>query len=116
RKGTVIDDKGVNFVFRKTFDVPAALLETKGAIFRLSVASDDSAIVWINGQVADRDPVADHEFAYWNREVDVTPSLFRAGRNVVALQVINKAMSSDLYMDVDISVLVPLPKKKVEKK
>lgn len=116
RKGTTIADKGRNFVFRKSFEVPAALLTEKGAIFRLSVASDDTAVVWINGQEADRDPTPDHEFAYWNREIDLNVSLFRPGRNVVAALVKNGATSSDLFFDVDISVLVPLPMKKVEKK
>lgn len=116
RKGTTIADKGKTFLFRKTFNVAPEHLSLKGAIFRLSIASDDSAIVWINGQAADRDPVADHEFAYWNREVDLNVGLFKTGQNVVAVQVKNAPSSSDLFMDLDISVMVPLPKKKVEKK
>lgn len=112
RKGTAINDKGQSVVFRKAFNVPADLLNAKGAVFRLSVASDNSAIVWINGQQADRDPVADHEFAYWNREVDLKSGLFRAGPNVIAVQVNNGPTSSDLYLDVDLSVVLPVAKKK----
>lgn len=117
RKGTTIADKGRSFVFRKTFELPPNMIDQKGAVIRLSVASDDTAIVWINGQEADRDPTPDHEFAYWNREIDLNPKLFNAGKNVIAVFVKNAPASSDLYMDVDLSVVIPLPpKKKVEKK
>lgn len=116
RKGTVINEKGKNILFRKTFNVTPELLNVKGALIRLSVASDDNAIVWLNGREVDRDPTPDHEFAYWNREVDLSSGLFKAGPNVVAVQVKNGPSSSDLFFDLDISVMVPLPKKKVEKK
>jgi hypothetical protein len=115
RKGTTVAEKGRNFVFRKAFHVSAELLTQKGVIFRLSVASDDSATVWINGQAADRDPVDDHEFMYWNREVDLNPALFRSGPNVVAVLVKNRAGSSDLYLDMDISAVVPLPPTKIKR-
>ncbi len=46
RKGTIIAEKGQSFVFRRTVEIPADLLEKKGAIFRLSIASDDNANVY----------------------------------------------------------------------
>ena len=103
--------KGQPFVFRREFNVPAELLQQKGVVFRLSVASDDSATVYLNGTLVDQDPEPDHEFAYWNREVDLKPQQLRPGRNVVAALVKNGPSSSDLYLDMEISAQVPLPKK-----
>src|SRR5262249_10160859 len=69
RKGTWVKEEGVPFVFRRTFEVSADLLRQKEVTFHLAVASDDSAEVYINGQLADREePGVDHEFAYWNRD------------------------------------------------
>jgi hypothetical protein len=115
RKGTVVKEEGVPFVFRRSFDVPGALLTEKGVAFRLCVASDDSADVYINGVLADRDPEADHEFAYWNRDVEVPAKLLRPGRNVVAAFVRNHKGSSDIYLDMEISAAVPVPKKPLVK-
>lgn len=111
RKGTVLGEKGKPFVFRREFNVPAELLQQKGVLFRLSVASDDNATVWINGKLADQDPEQDHEFAYWNREVELEAGRFVAGKNLVAAYVKNGAQSSDLYLDMEIAALIPLPKK-----
>ena len=116
RKGTVIAEKGVPFVFRRGFDVPEELLLRKGVKFRLCVASDDSALVYLNGVLVDRDPVADHEFAYWNRDVEVAARHFRAGRNVVAVLVKNRQGSSDLYLDMEVSGSFELPRKAAVKK
>jgi hypothetical protein len=116
RKGTIVGEKGKPFLFRRVFDVPADLLGQKGVTFRLAVASDDNATVWLNGKLADQDPEPDHEFAYWNREVELPANRFTPGRNVVAVQVRNKTGSSDLYLDMEIVALVPLPKKVETKK
>ncbi len=115
RKGTVIAEKGIPFAFRRSFDVPADLLRRKDVTFRVCVASDDNATVWVNGVQADQDPVADHEFAYWNRDVEVPTKLFRPGRNVVAVLVRNRQGSTDLYLDMEVSASHPLPRKTAPK-
>ena len=110
RKGTPIAEKGQEFLFRRSVEVPAELLQRTGVVFRLSVASDDSAQVFVNGAVADTDPQGDHEFSYWNRDVELPPKAFRPGRNVIAVLVKNKAASSDLYFDLELAAQYPLPK------
>jgi hypothetical protein len=74
------------------------------------VASDDSAIVYVNGVLVDQDPEEDHEFRYWNRDVAVPAKHFKPGRNVLAVLVKNKPGSSDLYLDMEVSARVPIPK------
>jgi len=110
RKGTIVAEKGQDFVFRRTFEISADSLGAKGVSFQLNVASDDSAQVWINGQVVDRDPVDDHEFAYWNREIEVPARILKAGKNLLAIRVKNKANSSDLYLDAEMEAIVPKPR------
>ncbi|MCI0377754.1 MAG: hypothetical protein L0215_09120 [Gemmataceae bacterium] len=111
RKGTLIGEKGQAFLFRREFNLPGELLQQKGVIFRLAVASDDNAKVWLNGKVADQDPEPDHEFTYWNRDVELEAKWFVPGRNLVAVQVTNRPQSSDLFFDLEIAALAPLPKK-----
>ncbi len=107
RQGTTVVEKGVPFVFSRSFEVPADLLSTKGVTFRVSVASDDSAEVYLNGELIDKDPVDDHEFAYWNREIDLEAKQLKAGRNVLAVLVKNHVGSSDLYLDLEVAAQVP---------
>lgn len=110
RKGTPIADKGQDVLFRRSLDVPADLLEKKGVTFHLSVASDDHAVVYLNGTIADKDPEADHEFAYWNRDVELPLKALKPGRNVLAVLVKNKPRSSDLYLDVELTARIPIPR------
>jgi hypothetical protein len=110
RKGTIVKEEGVPFVFRRSFDVPKDLLDQKGVVFKLNIASDDSADVYLNGQLVDHDPELDHEFAYWNRSVDIPLKLVKPGRNVVAALVRNHIGSSDIYLDMLISGEVPIVK------
>jgi hypothetical protein len=109
RKGTLIEEKGQPVLFRKVIDVPAELLAKKGVTVQLAVASDDSAVVYVNGEVADSED-ADHEFMYWNREVEVPAKLLRPGKNVVAVLVHNKEGSSDLYLDLKLTGRAPAAK------
>jgi hypothetical protein len=111
RKGTVVQEQGVPFVFRRELDVSADLLNHQGVRFHLNVASDDSALVYVNGALVDQDPVEDHEFAYWNREVGLQPKQFKAGRNVIAVFVKNHQGSSDIYLDLEVSAQFALPAK-----
>ncbi|MBM4071045.1 MAG: hypothetical protein FJ271_19165 [Planctomycetes bacterium] len=111
RQGTLIKEQGVPFCFRRTFQVSADLLRQKDVVFRLAVASDDSAVVHINGQLADQEPEnTDHEFAYWNRDIELPARLFQPGTNLVTVLVRNKKGSSDLYLDMEITAQVPLPR------
>jgi hypothetical protein len=110
RKGTEVPDKGQDYLFRGSVNIPEELLQAKGVVFRISVSCDDSATVFVNGTQVDKDPVDDHEFAYWNREVELQPKAFKPGKNVLAVLVKNKAQSSDLYFDLEITANVPVPK------
>jgi hypothetical protein len=112
RQGTIVKEEGVPFIFRRAFDVPSDLLNHKDVTFHVGIASDDSAFVFLNGDVIDKDPENDHEFAYWNREVDLQPKQLKAGRNVVVAYVKNHLGSSDIYLDMEISAQYPvkLPK------
>src|SRR5207248_3305075 len=51
----------------------------------------------------------DHEFAYWNREVEAPAKVLKAGKNVIAAYVRNHQGSSDIYLDVEVTAQVPLP-------
>ncbi len=111
RKGTLIGEKGEDFVFRRWVDVPHELLTQKNASFRLSIASDDNAKVYLNGLLVDADPEDDHEFAYWNREIELPLKSLKPGLNLIAARVKNKSGSSDLYFDAELSVNIPIVKK-----
>lgn len=112
RKGSEVAEKGESFVFRRTVTVPAELLTTKDIVFRIGVASDDNATVYLNGSLLDKDPEPDHEFAYWNREVEIPIKSLKVGPNHIAVLVANKPMSSDIYFDMEFTAQIPLPKKK----
>jgi hypothetical protein len=116
RQGTIIAEREQDFLFRRAVNIPVDLLNQKGVTFRIAVASDDSAVIYLNGEVIDEDPEPDHEFAYWNREIELQPKQLRPGRNVIAAHVKNRAGSSDLYFDLEVTAQYPLPKpaKKVQ--
>jgi len=42
--------------------------------------------------------------------VELQPKLFKPGRNVIAVRVKNKQGSSDLYLDLELTAQIPLPK------
>lgn len=107
RNGTMLKDDGQNFIFRKVIDIPDDLATQKGVTYRLNVASDDTAVVYINGEMVDEDPEADHEFMYWNREIDVPAKHFLGGKNVIAVLVKNKAGSSDMFFDLELKAQAP---------
>src|SRR5262249_37545971 len=111
RKGTTVPDQG-NVFFRREIDLPAEMLSQKGVSFRLMVASDDSAEVYVNGDQVDNDPDEKHRPAYWNREVDLGPKVFKPGKNVIAVKVRNRDGSSVLYFDLELTALVPVAPKK----
>ncbi|MBL8795706.1 MAG: hypothetical protein JNM56_17505, partial [Planctomycetia bacterium] len=109
RGGTTVGQRNVPFLFRRSFDLPADLLQRGEAGFRVCIASDDSAIVYLNGELLDDDPSRGHDFRYWNRTVETPAKLFRPGRNVLAAYVKNYNGSSDLYWDIEITLAGALP-------
>jgi hypothetical protein len=111
RKGTIVAEQGIPFVFRRDCEVPADLLNHKGVAFRLAVASDDSASVYLNGTLVDQDPMEDHDFAYWNRDIELPTKQLKAGRNVIAVYVKNHLRSHDIYLDMEVSAQYELPAK-----
>lgn len=57
---------------------------------QVSVASDNYAIVYVNGVLVDTDPATWHQATYWNRQVSVPTSLLVSGTNVIAVVVMNQ--------------------------
>jgi hypothetical protein len=104
RGGTIVEQRDVSYVFRRSFELAADMLQRPQASFRLHVASDDSATVYLNGELVDDDPSRGHEYRYWNRVVEVPAKLFRPGRNVLAALVKNSKGSSDIYWDAEIAL------------
>ncbi|MEZ6141345.1 MAG: YdjY domain-containing protein [Zavarzinella sp.] len=106
RKGTTITAKGLPFLFRTEVMITAEQLATKNATMSLRVASDNHAVVYVNGELADKDTEADHEFVYWNRDVELPLKLFKEGKNQLAVLVENASGSSDLYFDLEIALQI----------
>lgn len=111
RKGTLVKEEGVPFVFRRTIEVPQEVLQQKGVQLKMGVASDDSADVYLNNVLVDHDPVLDHDFVYWNREFEIPLKHFKPGQNTLAVYVRNHQGSHDIYLDVELLAQVELPKK-----
>jgi hypothetical protein len=110
KKGTALELKGENILLRRTFEADekvAGELAAGKAKLRLRVASDNSAIVWLNGQEVDRD-TDNHEAAYWNRTVEVPSGALAKGRNVVAVLLHNNQGSSDAVLDLQLEVVAPV--------
>ncbi len=103
KKGTTIDVQGQPVLFRRKFSVGQELIDAKSR-FKLLVASDDSATVWINGQQVDKEDV-DHEPVYWNRMIEIAAGALQKDGNLVAVRVNNKAGSSDIFLDLQLETL-----------
>ncbi|UCE74107.1 MAG: metallophosphoesterase, partial [Methanomassiliicoccales archaeon] len=107
--GTELNDNNGSYYFRKTFEIESV---DDYVSLTLYVASDNDAQVFINGILVDDDLGANHEYAYWNRAVDVPVSVLWDGNNTIAAYVYNYHGSSDAYFDLklDAEVIVnPLP-------
>ena len=103
KKGTTLDVQGQPVLFRRKFSIDQKLIDSKSR-FKLLVASDDSATVWINGQQVDKEDV-DHEPVYWNRMIEVAAGILQKDGNLVAVRVNNKAGSSDIFLDLQLETL-----------
>jgi hypothetical protein len=108
RHGTAVGEEGRPFAFRRVFEVPREVLQQPGAFGRVKVASDNSAVIFLNGEVVHEESEEDHEFSYWNLEFDIPLDRLRAGRNVFAAIVRNTPGSSDLYFDLEFSIETPV--------
>ena len=102
KEGTIVGEglMGKPLLFRRTFAVAQELIDSKAA-FKLSVASDNSATVWINGQEVDKEDV-DHEPLYWNRTVEVAAEILKKEGNLIAVRVNNNGGSSDAFLDLQL--------------
>ena len=103
KKGTTLDVQGQPVLFRRKFSVDQKLIDS-GSRFKLLVASDDSATVWLNGQQVDKEDV-DHEPVYWNRMIEVAAGILQKDGNLVAVRVNNQADSSDIFLDLQLETL-----------
>lgn len=111
RQGTTVAEKGANFLFRRTVEVAKDAIDQKGVQLRLNIASDDCADVYLNGELVLKEQGTDHEFAYWNSEIELKAGQLKPGKNLIAAIVYNKPNSSDIYFDAELVAQVPLPKK-----
>jgi hypothetical protein len=94
--GTVLNDNDGSYYFRKTFDInPGDEYEN----LTLYVASDNYAMVFLNGILVDDDSGADHEFAYWNSVAVILGDYLLDGTNTIAAYVYNNVSSPDAYFD-----------------
>jgi hypothetical protein len=88
-------------LLRRNVEIPSDLLARKELTFQLRAASDDSAKITLNGKII-VDDQSDHDFEYWNQTVSLPANAFRAGNNVIAVNVHNTEKSSDLYFDMEL--------------
>src|SRR5205085_9180788 len=62
------------------------------------------------GKLVGKDPENDHDFSYWNRDGELPPKTFKPGKNLIAVFVKNHKGSHDLYMDLELTAQIPIPK------
>jgi hypothetical protein len=94
--GTELNDTDGCYYFRTTFYIaPGVEYES----MTLYVASDNYAMVYLNGILVDDDTGSDHEFRYWNRVVTIPGDYLLEGTNIVAAYVYNSDDSNDAYFD-----------------
>lgn len=73
----------------------------------LNVASNNAAVVYINGQMVDQDPAMKlkdgHDFEYWNRSLDQIPgAILKEGANSIVVFLGNDKSASDAYLDLEL--------------
>ncbi|GAB1353628.1 hypothetical protein MASR1M12_23640 [Erysipelotrichia bacterium] len=91
------------FIMAKEFSIedPA-----KFKTLRLNVASNNAAVVYINGRLVDQDPAMKlkdgHDFEYWNRTVDFSSSVLSAGINNIVVFLGCDKSKTDAYLDLEL--------------
>lgn len=92
------------FVMAKNFDIEDPK-KFKNVI--LHVASNNAAVVYINGILVDQDPAMKlkdgHDFEYWNRTVDDIPGeILREGINSIVIFLGCDKTTRDAYLDIEL--------------
>ncbi|NCB40739.1 MAG: type II secretion system protein GspD, partial [Erysipelotrichia bacterium] len=92
------------FVMAKDFNVETPEQYKNVA---LHVASNNAAVVYVNGVMVDQDPAMKlkdgHDFEYWNRTVENIPgSLLRKGVNSIVVFLGCDKTTSDAYLDLEL--------------
>ena len=108
--GSDAQRKNPTTYFRKSFSLSKAPAATDN--FQLSYQLDDGCVVWVNGQEAGRVNMPQGAVGYTTFSstyagdtpltgtLDLNPSLFKAGNNVIAVEVHNTSYTSgDLFWD-----------------
>ncbi|HMM61513.1 MAG TPA: hypothetical protein PKC25_15450, partial [Candidatus Rifleibacterium sp.] len=91
------------FIMAKEFTIedPA-----KFKTLRLNVASNNAAVVYVNGRLVDQDPAMKlkdgHDFEYWNRTVDFSSSVLSAGINNIVVFLGCDKSKTDAYLDLEL--------------
>ncbi|MBD3203092.1 hypothetical protein GF327_02260 [Candidatus Woesearchaeota archaeon] len=80
-----------HYYFRKNFTIDDITDVKKGV---LNVLSDDNAIVYLNGNIIDSDPM-EHQGEYWNiHGKSISKNYFLQGNNVIAVDLSNSDKSA----------------------
>ncbi len=101
---TKLPESKMNYIFKKEFSIPDL---DKYKYLKLSVASDNGAVVYLNGHLIDLDPAINklggHDFEYWNRFIKGIPTrIARKGKNTIVAFLKNEKTSSDAYFDLQL--------------
>ena len=70
--------KGNDIFLRSPFTPPVGPSPDQSHIL-LRVASDDAATLYLNAVLLDRDPLDEHKYIHWNREVRLSSEPLRVG-------------------------------------
>jgi hypothetical protein len=92
------------FIMAKEFEVETPEKFKKIA---LNVASNNAAVVYINGIMVDRDPAIKlkdgHDYEYWNRSLNNIPaSILVKGSNSIVVFLGCDKTASDAYLDLEL--------------
>ena len=115
--GNNSQQKNPTTYFRKEFNLNAT--PTSQDVFQLNYQLDDGCVVWVNGQEAGRVNMQQGTVSYdtfsqsyaedtpMTGTLDLNPSLFKKGNNVIAVEVHNISYtSSDLYWAAELTTSV----------
>lgn len=96
-----------NYAFAREFTADGERLAAAHQL-RLRVASDNAAIVYLNGEPVDRDPwintTSGHDFEYWNRDLALPVERIRPGVNEIAVVLRNERRSEEAHFDLRLSL------------
>jgi len=91
------------FIMAKEFSVEDP---EKFKTLRLNVASNNAAVVYINGRLVDQDPAMKlkdgHDFEYWNRTVDFAGTILGKGVNNIVVFLGCDKTKTDAYLDLEL--------------